>query len=482
MTDGAARLLSKLISQPSLPIKTRQVLEAAYGRLISRDPSEAWTSGQWMTERAGGSDVSGTETQAAYHPTSSSLSSTTGIDGAELGPWLISGFKWFSSATDSSMTVLLARTPKGVSAFYAPMRCIVSGSDTCSTLQETELNGVTIQRLKSKLGTRPLPTAELELKGMRAYLLGEEGKGVKEIATVLNITRVHNAVTAVGLWGRGLAISRAFARVREASGKLLAEVPAHVRTMATQHVNYRANMHLTFFIVALLGLSEQPTTSPTSGYSVLLMLSSRGAAELLLRVLTPVAKALTAKAAIAGLAECMESLGGVGYLENEDMMFNVARLFRDANVLSIWEGTTDIMADDMVKVLKRKSGRRVMAILSEWVEMTVGSLAGSKSMMQEETGKITGAWKIWVRDIEYSTAEELNVRGREVMTRLGWIICAILLVTDAYKDDDAASMEVARRWVRSIGPEQGAEGCWEDAVRWDRTIVFGLASRELARL
>jgi len=86
-----------------------------------------------MTERAGGSDVSGTETQAAYHPTSSSLSSTTGIDGAELGPWLISGFKWFSSATDSSMTVLLARTPKGVSAFYAPMRCIVSGSDTCST-------------------------------------------------------------------------------------------------------------------------------------------------------------------------------------------------------------------------------------------------------------------------------------------------------------------------------------------------------------
>lgn len=212
------------------------------------------------------------------------------------------------------------------------------------------------------------------------------------------------------------------------------------------------------------------------------MLSSRGAAELLLRVLTPVAKALTAKAAIAGLAECMESLGGVGYLENEDMMFNIARLFRDANVLSIWEGTTDIMADDMVKVLKRKSGRRVMAILSEWVEMTVGSLAGSKSMMQEETGKITGAWKIWVRDIEYSTAEELNVRGREVMTRLGWIICAILLVTDAYKDDDAASMEVARRWVRSIGPEQGAEGCWEDAVRWDRTIVFGVASRELARL
>ena len=435
-----------------------------------------------MTERAGGSDVSGTTTQAIYAFESLSSLYSKGVDGAELGPWLISGFKWFSSATDSSMTVLLARTPKGVSAFYAPMRRTISNTD--GTAKETELNGVSIQRLKSKLGTRPLPTAELELKGMRAYLLGEEGNGVKEIATVLNITRVHNAVTTVGLWGRGLAISRAFARVRKAGGKPLADVPAHVRTMATQHVYYRANMHLAFFTVALLGLSEQPTaTSHASEIRNSIVPSSQEAVRLLLRVLTPVTKALTAKAAIAGLAECMESLGGVGYLENEDMAFNIARLFRDANVLSIWEGTTDIMADDMVKVLKGRSGERVMAALSDCVAMTNASSSGGiAGKMQEERLKIRNAWTTWMRDVESLTARELQVRGRDVMRRLGWVICAALLVADACRDDDMITREVARRWIRWASSEQGPGGSWQEAVKFDRMIVFPQEVRDVARL
>lgn len=480
MTDGAARLLSKQISQVAIPSGTRRVLEAAYNRLVSRNPAEAWTSGQWMTERAGGSDVSGTETQAIYAPSRLSTSNSKGVDGAELGPWLISGFKWFSSATDSSMTVLLARSPKGVSAFYAPMRRTVSNAK--GTAKETELNGVRVQRLKSKLGTRPLPTAELESKGMRAYLLGEESQGIKEIATVLNITRVHNAVTTVGLWGRGLAISRAFARVRKAGGKPLAEVPAHVRTMATQHVDYRANMHLTFFTVALLGLSEQPTASRSSVVRDSIVPSSQENVQLLLRVLTPVTKALTAKAAIAGLAECMESLGGVGYLENEDMAFNIARLFRDANVLSIWEGTTDVMADDMVKVLKGRSGGRVLAVLSDWVAMTASSSDGKESKMQDEKSKIGDAWTKWRRDVDISTAEELQVRGRDVMKRLGWIVCAALLVADACRDDETATREIARRWIQSISPAQGSGGCWQDAVELDKVIVFASEIRGLARL
>ena len=480
MTDGAARLLAKQIAQISAPNRTRQVLEAAYRRLVSRIPAEAWTSGQWMTERAGGSDVSGTETQAINASGSLPLSNSKGIDGAELGSWLISGFKWFSSATDSSMTVLLARTPKGVSAFYAPMRRTVSSAD--GPVNETELNGVSIQRLKAKLGTRPLPTAELELKNMRGYLLGEEGKGIKEIATVLNITRVHNAVTTVGLWGRGLAISRAFARVREAGGKRLAEVPAHVRTMATQHVNYRANMHLTFFTVALLGLSEQHTACQSSVDRNPIMPSSQEAVQLMLRVLTPVTKALTAKAAIAGLAECMESLGGVGYLENEDMTFNVARLFRDANVLSIWEGTTDIMADDVMKVLKGRSGGKVMAVLSDWIAKTVSLSGGGASKMQEERLKISDVWTSWAKDVDGSTAKELQTRGRDVMKRLGWIVCAALLVVDASRDDETATAEVAKRWVQSLSPEQGSEGCWQDAVRFDKMIVFAPNLKEVARL
>lgn len=87
----------------------------------------------------------------------------------------------FSSATDSQMMVLLARTPGGVSLFYAPMRRTIQKASH----RESELNGIAIQRMKNKLGTRALPTAELELKGMRAWLVGEEGRGTKQVISTL---------------------------------------------------------------------------------------------------------------------------------------------------------------------------------------------------------------------------------------------------------------------------------------------------------
>ena len=152
------------------------------------------------------------------------------------------------------MSIALAQTPKGLSAFYVPMRRTAPSG-------ESELNGISISRLKSKMGTKALPTAELELKGVRAFLVGEEGNGIREISTMLNITRVHNSATSLGLLGRGLAIAKAYANVREMAGKgkkrTLKDVPLHVRTLANLTVSYRANMLFTFFVVYCLGLSEQ---------------------------------------------------------------------------------------------------------------------------------------------------------------------------------------------------------------------------------
>ena len=184
MQDGAASVISGQLARVDLDLQTRKVLSSAYERLVSYDPTKAWTSGQWMTERAGGSDVSGTETVATLI---GATNESTSVDGQPLGKWSVDGFKWFSSATDSQMAVLLARSPEGLSCFFAPTRRLSSNSGT------SELNGIRIQRLKSKLGTRALPTAELELCGMRAWLLGEEGNGVKVISRMLNITRLHNA-------------------------------------------------------------------------------------------------------------------------------------------------------------------------------------------------------------------------------------------------------------------------------------------------
>ena len=494
MTDGAARLLSRHTSK-GVPFPDRKVFEAAYEHLTSRDLVKAWTSGQWMTERVGGSDVRNTETLATYSPMSKSEAVVTGIDGAPLGPWLINGFKWFSSATDANTAVLLAKTlDGGISAFYAPIRRTVPHKTEAgdSSLITTELNGITIHRLKPKLGTCPVPTAELSLTNTRAYLLGTPGQGVKEISTVLNITRIHNAVTACGLWGRGLAISRAFARVRSVRGKMLMEIPAHVRTMAKEHVEYRAAMLMTYFVVALLGVSEQPqskalrnrhaSASPASP-----LVPDGPEAGLLLRVFTPVLKALTAKSAIAGLAECMESLGGVGYLDSSsplDIGTNIARLYRDANVLSIWEGTTDVMADDTIRVLKGKSGSEVIATLEKWVHAALSRWEDlRKGVGMDCYIAVFEFWRKWAADIKGETSEELVLRGRETMEDLGWVVSAVLLVEDAIRDGDGVAWEVAKRWVFKKSGVRGAEAAgWANGVEWDQGIVFGGGTKVNAKL
>ena len=175
MTDGAARCLE--LHGP------RNIQDLSIPRLTSTTGSELWTSGQWMTERAGGSDVSGTETHA--YPENRDT-------------WTIKGFKWFSSATDSDMTLLLAKTPgiEKVSLFWSRVKH-----------EDGRLNGVRIIRLKDKFGTKTIPTAELELTGMKgAVMIGKEGEGVKTISEVLNITRIHCAIGSIAQMRRAFDI------------------------------------------------------------------------------------------------------------------------------------------------------------------------------------------------------------------------------------------------------------------------------------
>lgn len=460
MTDGAAKLLGKHLNDSP---ETNEVFKRVRERLISRENGFAWTSGQWMTERKGGSDVRGTETIAVRLSPEQARDGGLDADGQPLGPWRIDGFKWFSSATDANMTILLAKTGDNqISAFYAPLRRKAAHTD-----DKTELNGIRIQRLKNKLGTKALPTAELEIKGMRGYLIGQQGQGIKEISHILNITRMQNIISSVGAWGRGLAISRAFARVRSVSGKLLCDVPAHVRGLAQEHVKYTAHMHLSFFIAALLGRSEgSKDTSAAAASSILPQDINRISA--LYRLLTPIAKAQTALSAINGLRACMESLGGVGYLENEDPELNVARLFRDANVLAIWEGTTDIMADDFVRVVKRGiDGAKVLEYFEEWLgdSFRVAESAGLKP----EVGKLRTVAEQILKDLRSKDKEELAWRGRDYLRDIDWLVCGCLLIHDAVRDGDAIAREVMLRWIHTGDSSRN----WREESIWDRNIVFG---------
>ncbi|HEX4684248.1 MAG TPA: acyl-CoA dehydrogenase family protein [Gemmatimonadaceae bacterium] len=305
MGDGAARFLE---------VHGDHATRYAFDHLTSRDPSRFWTSGQWMTERTGGSDVSQTSTVARQ----------------EDGSFRLYGTKWFTSATTSQMALALARIDgaptggRGLSVFLVELRD-----------ESGALRGIRVNRLKDKLGTRALPTAELTLEGTPATLVGGAGDGVRKISALFNVTRVYNAVAAIGGMRRALALADDYSRRRMAFGRRLADQPLHRDTLAGLEARCRASFLLTFRVVELLGKEECGTASES---------------ELaILRLLTPVAKLYTAKQAVIVASEVCEAFGGAGYVEDT----GIPRLLRDAQVLPIWEGTTNVLSLDMWRAIER---------------------------------------------------------------------------------------------------------------------------------
>ncbi len=305
MSDGAVRTLLD-IGDPAL-------VERAVPRLTSRDPARAWTSGQWMTERTGGSDVSATETVARR-------------DAA--GAWRLFGTKWFSSASTAEMALALARPEgnpagsRGLALFYVETR-----------REDGTSNGILVNRLKDKLGTRKLPTAELTLDGAVAAPVAGLQDGVRNIAPMLEVTRTWNAIAAVAGMHRALSLARDFARRRVAFGAPLAAQPLHVELLAGLEAEREGAFLLAFRAAALLGRAETGEAST--------------AERALLRAVTPLAKLTTARQAVQIASEAIECFGGAGYVEDTGL----PGLLRDAQVLPIWEGTTNVLADDFLRAL-----------------------------------------------------------------------------------------------------------------------------------
>jgi alkylation response protein AidB-like acyl-CoA dehydrogenase len=308
MTDGAARTL--------LASGNQALIDRYVPRLTSRDLMRMWTSGQWMTERTGGSDVSQSETIARR-------------DG-EL--WRLYGTKWFTSATTSEMALTLARPEgnpdgsRGLALFLVELR------DPSGRLRNIQVN-----RLKDKLGTRKVPTAELTLDGTPATLVGAPVDGVRAITPMLSVTRTWNAVCAAASMRRGLALAGDYARRRAAFGTLLVDKPLHADTLAGLEAEYAGAFCLAFRSVELLGRLEHGGSTP----------ERRDQDERLSRVLVPIAKLVTAKQAVAVTSEAIEACGGAGYVEDTGL----PRLLADAQVLPIWEGTTNVLSLDMLRAL-----------------------------------------------------------------------------------------------------------------------------------
>ena len=264
------------------------------------------TLGMGMTEKQGGTDVRANTTMAEP-------------DGD--GGWRLDGHKWFLSAPMSDAFLMLAQTGAGPSCFLVPRR-----------LADGSLNGIHLQRLKDKLGNRSNASSEIELRGAFGEAIGEPGRGVRTILEMVTLTRLDCAVASAGLMRGALGEAVHHCRERHVFGRALIDQPQMVRVLADMALDVAG---ATALALRLARSFDQAGTNPEAAAWA--------------RAMTPATKYWVCKLAPALVYEAMECLGGNGYVEEG----RLARAYREAPVNAIWEGSGNVMALDVVRVLKR---------------------------------------------------------------------------------------------------------------------------------
>ncbi|WP_332670902.1 isovaleryl-CoA dehydrogenase [Aromatoleum sp.] len=343
----------------SLPVLRRE--PALFAQLEARfrsheyDPQDvplsrktSVTIGMGMTEKQGGSDLRGNTTRAT----------SAGRGASGLHEYSLVGHKWFFSVPTCDAHLVLARTGEALSCLYVP-RWLPDGSR----------NTVRLLRLKDKLGNRSNASAEVEFEDAVGILVGDEGRGIATIMEMAAQTRLDCVLGSAALMRRALVEAIHHARHRAAFGRLLAEQPLMQSVLADLALESEAATALAMRLAASVERSEE---------------SLRERAYR--RIVTPAAKFWICKRAIAFAAECMEVWGGNGYVEDGPM----ARIFREAPVNSIWEGSGNVMCLDVLRAAARERDARD-ALLQDFGEATAGepllhrSLAALSSVLQSPT-------------------------------------------------------------------------------------------------
>ena len=303
MTDSTARMLRRHGSAE---------LQARYlPRLTTTDPAELWQGTQWMTEKTGGSDAGAATTVARRDAD---------------GTWRLWGDKWFCSNANCDMALTLARPEgapagtRGLAMFLAP-----------KVLPDGTKNAWIINRLKDKLGSRSMATGEVTYQGAVGYLVGELGRGFKQMMEMVNGSRLSNAMRAAGIMRRCVLESLVHARGRAAFGGALAALPLLRASLLEMLLDAEAAASVVLNGAALFDGAD----------------AGRAEDARLLRVWTPIAKGwITARARWVA-SEAMNVRAGNGYTEE----WPNARLLRDSYLGAIWEGTTNIVALDVQRAI-----------------------------------------------------------------------------------------------------------------------------------
>jgi alkylation response protein AidB-like acyl-CoA dehydrogenase len=392
LTDGTALLVDRY--------GEGRARDLAFERLTARDRSDRWEGAMFLTERAGGSDVGAAETTAQR---------------GEDGTVRLHGRKWFCSNANAEVWSVLARPQgapggtEGLGLYLVPRH-----------LEDGSRNAFRLERLKDKLGTRSMATGEIELDGAEAIELGGAGTGFEQMEDMLVLSRVHNSIAAAGLARRCLVEAVAYARDRGAFGKTLDEHALHRRVLLDLALDWEASLVLSLeaghrMEQAWFGDDEE-------------------AADLL-RALTPLTKNYTARVAVDAASEACECLGGNGYVED----WVTPRLLRDAQVLPIWEGTTNILSLDTLRAAEEGAVETLLGDLEGRLDAAPAPDAvvdGLRDATDDLTRRLLG--------LREASQAEARARARDLCFDLARTTCATLLAENA---DDRRGELVAEAYL-----------------------------------
>lgn len=305
MTDSLTRTIRKY-ADPALV--------ARYLPGLTSQDLDALTQGaMFITEQQAGSDVGSVTTLATR----------------EADHWLLTGEKWFCSNADAGLALVLAR-PAGAPAGTAGLSLFLLPR----TLPDGSPNRYRMVRLKEKLGTRDMPSGEIRLEGALAWLVGDPRQGFKQMTDMINMSRLSNGMRAAGMMRRALTEALFVARRRAAFGKPLIELPLMRRQLLKLMLPAEAARSVMFFTAKELEKADAGDES----------------ARRRVRLLTPLIKFRACRDARRVTGDAMEVRGGVGYTEE----WSDPRLVRDAHLGSIWEGTSNIVALDVLRAIRRE--------------------------------------------------------------------------------------------------------------------------------
>lgn len=417
MTDSLTRTLCKFGSKELIdrffPMLTTQVFEDLY------------QGAMFITEQDAGSDVGAVTTEARL------------VDGV----WRLYGDKWFCSNPDADLAMVLARpqggTPgtKGLSLFLLPRR-----------LEDGTLNSYRILRLKPKLGTRSMASGEIVLEGAVAYLIGEPASGFKQMTDMINMSRLSNGVRSAGLMLRAVGEAQYIARNRKAFGRALIDLPLMKRQFVKMIVTAEQGRAMCLHTAEILRRADAGDPLHAK----------------LLRIMTPLIKFRTCRDARKVTGDGMEARGGSGYIEE----WSDARVVRDAHLGSIWEGTSNVVALDVKRAIRREGSL-------EALKTYAAQLLGNSRILAQSREKLAAAYmRACTLAESVSNSPEREGDVRQMATALYNATSAIVLAWEAARSGRWRRLALAHLVLRhKLAPRDPLALEHDDTAIIDRLIA-----------